>query len=701
VRCPAKRGLLHGRRFIVQQSCPARHYSILFGAIIFGAIIEGGVKMERFPGRYLWMAMLLGAINLFSCPTLPVHAAIVQSGNVERSSGDYYYIGKSSVGAVTVNGGSALNTTQGYMGYSSGSFGTATVTGIGSTWTNEYSIYVGHFGSGTLYIEAGGEVNSTLDCILGYGSAATGTATVSGIGSKWTIRDNFRIGSNGTGFLNIISGGQVSNRNGYLGHSYTSGYSPIGTATITGPGSKWENTFDLFVGYTGSGKLTVEDGGLVTARTLYASFGNLFGNGIISANGAVIDADFIFDGNHGSQTSVAFGSNGTLNLTLDGSGALGAGYKGSGTLRITDGAAVKSTSGYIGYDSGSTGTATVTGSGSKWINSSNFYVGYSGKGTLNIEAGGQLTDVNGYLNGSATVTGFGSMWTNSGYFYASGKMTVSDGGTVTASTLYASLRNLSGNGSITTKGAVLDDEIVIDDSYGSQPTIAFGTGGKLTLAADGSGALGAGFKGYGTLRIADGVAIASSFGYLGYNSDSNGTATVTGLGSKWTIISDLYVGRSGKGTLKIESGGAVSDTDGYLNYGNTATVTGVGSSWTNNGTLYVGKSSNGVLNIEAGGQVSSTTGYIGYENSTGKANVKGNGSKWTNSGILFVGSAVGKGSLTVDEGGMVSTGMLRASRMIYLATASSKPRVQCLMPILSSMPLMEYKILSLSAQAEH
>ena len=38
-----------------------------------------------------------------------------------------------------------------------------------------------------------------------------------------------------------------------------------------GRGSKWTNSGSLYVGYSGSGTLTVADGGSVTAETLYAS----------------------------------------------------------------------------------------------------------------------------------------------------------------------------------------------------------------------------------------------------------------------------------------------------------------------------------------------------------------------------------------------------------------------------------------------
>ena len=39
----------------------------------------------------------------------------------------------------------------------------------------------------------------------------------------------------------------------------------------------------------------------------------------------------------------------TVNLDVDGSGAMGAGYDGTGMMRISDGIVIESTYGYIGY----------------------------------------------------------------------------------------------------------------------------------------------------------------------------------------------------------------------------------------------------------------------------------------------------------------------------------------------------------------
>ena len=45
---------------------------------------------------------------------------------------------------------------------------------------------------------------------------------------------------------------------------------------------------------------------------------------------------------------------------------------------------------YVGYNTGSTGTVTVSGSASKWTNYDGLYVGYSGSGSLAITNGGSV-----------------------------------------------------------------------------------------------------------------------------------------------------------------------------------------------------------------------------------------------------------------------------------------------------------------------
>ncbi len=111
-------------------------------------------------------------------------------------------------------------------------------------------------------------------------------------------------------------------------------------------------------------------------------------------------------------------------LTLDGSHAMGsqltvAGAKGfdvSGNLNINSAAIFENSKGYIAYQAGSTGMATVTGSGSQWNNTQNLIIGWRGNGTLSVEAGGVVASNNGDIgsksngSGNVTVSGSGSQW---------------------------------------------------------------------------------------------------------------------------------------------------------------------------------------------------------------------------------------------------------------------------------------------------
>ena len=508
---------------------------------------------------------LMGTAFFLACITSIAHASLVWSGDVNPANPSIWtssttaYIGKSSMGTITVNGGSTLLSAVSYVAYDVGSSGVITISGIGSKWTCTY----------------------------------------------------INLGFNGNGTLNIEAGGQVSNWNGHIGDGPTC----TGTAKVTGAGSKWILSGDLFVGRQNNGKLTVSDGGEVTTFALYASPSDLLGNGTISTSGAVLDADLVFDAAHGTHQTLAFGTGGNLNLNLEGTGILGAGYRGIGTLAIAEGKTITSTTGYLGYKSGSSGIATVAGTGSTWNITNNLYVGNYGMGNL----------------------------------------TVANGGSVTAKTIYASLSSLSGNGTITVKGARLDADLVFDSFHGTHQAIPFGTGGALNLNLDGTSTLGIGYKNSGTLRITDAVAVTVSNGSIGHSTGSSCTATITGVGSKWIINNFLQVW--GGGTLNIEAGGQVSNSDGYVEsqFGPPASITvkDAGSKWTSTNDLRLSGSGNCTLSIEAGGEVSDSNGSVGYTGSSSIATVTGIGSKWTNNGIFNVGEMSG-GTLNIEAGGQVS-----------------------------------------------
>jgi T5SS/PEP-CTERM-associated repeat protein/autotransporter-associated beta strand protein len=241
----------------------------------------------------------------------------------------------------------------GYLGEKSGSSGMATVTGAGSNWINSLSISVGVSGTGTLNIEAGGQVSGTG--YLGSSSGSSGTATVTGSGSMWTC-GHLYVGNSGTGLLNVEEEGLVStSSSAYVG--YNSGSS--GTATVTGAGSKWTCGGTLYIGESGTGILNIEEGGQVNC-----------------------DSSYIGKSYRSTGTATVIGDNSKWTC----GGTLYVGESGTGILNIMEGGQVICGDSYIGNSSGSWGTATVTGVGSKW-SSNMLYLGYFLNGELNIGDG--------------------------------------------------------------------------------------------------------------------------------------------------------------------------------------------------------------------------------------------------------------------------------------------------------------------------
>ena len=156
--------------------------------------------------------------------------------------------------------GGVVQSDRGYLGYRSGSVGTATVTGKGSLWEVDYSLTVGNSGAGSLTISDGGVVKSVGGC-FGFWPGSKGTATVTGAGSMWEMPGDFAVGYKGAGTLTISGGGVFKSGDVYLGFQSSGS---VGTATVTGKGSVWNVDDILYVGGEGTGTLTIANGGLVS-----------------------------------------------------------------------------------------------------------------------------------------------------------------------------------------------------------------------------------------------------------------------------------------------------------------------------------------------------------------------------------------------------------------------------------------------------
>ena len=139
-------------------------------------------------------------------------------------------VGNNGTGALTVNDngridGAALN-----VGNGAGVTGTATITGPNAVGDFSSATTIGNGGTGTLSVLNGGTLATALTAVLGDDLGADGTATVSGIGSSWTIGANTAIGSTGDGTLTISGGGLVSSAGSVTLGTLGTG---VGTATAT------------------------------------------------------------------------------------------------------------------------------------------------------------------------------------------------------------------------------------------------------------------------------------------------------------------------------------------------------------------------------------------------------------------------------------------------------------------------------------
>ncbi|WP_159566864.1 autotransporter outer membrane beta-barrel domain-containing protein [Budvicia diplopodorum] len=526
---------------------------------------------------------------------------------------DNLVVGDTTSGSLVIQNGGIVSNETGYVGAQAGSIGAVEVLGIGSQWNNnDYYLYVGYQGNGTLTINDSGVVTS-LNSSTGVEAGSTGIASVSGMGSQWNNGGDFNIGLNGNGSLTISDGGTVDNGMGYIGY----GGDSWGQAEVSGPGSYWNNSYNLFVGYEGHGTLTISDGGVVS--NTMSSVGNLAGStGIVSVSGI------------GSQWNV--------------DGILFVGYEGYGTLTISDGGVVSAIEGDIGSGiAGSTGIVSVSGVRSQWNIDNALLVGgfaVPGNGTLTINDGGAVTSDSGYIahslgsTGVVEVSGVGSRWNNDNDlhvgFGGNGKLTISDGGVVRNNIGFIGFVDYSAGASIDAMGHVEVSGVGSQWYNGSELHVGFGNNGTLT--------------------IRDSGVVSSTGGYIGNYTDSTGVVNISGTGSRWDNNGQLFVGLYGNGQLTISDGGVVNNDDGNVGYSLGATghveVSGTGSQWNNSGELIVGYRDSGALTIADRAAVSASSMIIASEStSTGTLNI-GNGNL---SGALNMASITGgAGAATVN-----------------------------------------------------
>ena len=421
----------------------------------------------------------------------------------------------------------------------------------------------------------------------------------------------------------------------------------------------------------------------------------------ITNSGTVTQYSYRNDAAYIGQGSFATVDGAGSTWTCNGNLYVGSSY-GNGTLNITNGGAVSSYGGNIG-ENGGTGAVTVDGVAAPGVRSTltigngNFYIGDGGNGTLNITNGGAvacggigyigsssgngtlavvsgsgLTTGKAYIGygagttGTATVDGANSTWTNTGSI---GGIFVGDYGTGTL--------NITNGGSVNTTGY-----LYVARQVNSTGTVNISGGGSVSV----NGLAAVGIYGNGTLNITNGGALSCTgsggAALVGWEAGASGTVNVDGTSSTCTTYDASAAGGgefnvgylNGTGNLNITNGGAVSSGNGFVGRGAGSVGTAIvdsGGQWNTNGYDFnVGfYGGSGTLSITNGGTVTSGNGFIGDASgytdgpTTATATVDGHGSTWTTytpsaagGGEFNVGDSGGTGTLNITNGGAISSG---------------------------------------------
>jgi T5SS/PEP-CTERM-associated repeat protein len=586
-----------------------------------------------------------------------------------------------------------------YVGYNqdnsqAGSTGAISVSGSGAQLNSSSTIYVGNGMNsvGTLDIKDGGHVtltgvNGNGFLLLGNVASSQGTVTVDGYGSQLnaTQASGITVGESGAGTLQVTSGGQANV--GYITMANTRGSQ--GTALVSGAGSVLASSGEASVGVGGRAYLNVQDGGHVNAHDTYVGRG-ASGQGTVNVTGA------------GSEMNSA-------NNSYIGYSATGTNIAYGGTLNISDGGQANANNTYVGYNSGSTGAVTVSGLNAVLWSSNNTVIGNSGTGTMAVQNDDDaFAGNNTYLGfntgstGSATISGGGSSLNsfgdtivgNSGY----GRLTVQDHGIAIAQNTHVGY-NASGEGWAFVDGAgsqliSMENTYVGDSgvarvyvqsgglataqnthlgasSTGDGAVIVDGTGSTLQSA----GTTVVGEVGAGFVRVQNGGLATATNTVVGASGGSFGWAIVDGSKSRLESSGATMIGNSGFGELDVQNGGTATAHETFIaanagSYG-TVNITGAGSTLQTT-NLYVGGNAAGpggigVVNVNQGGSVVINAGGNAVVWSTGTLNLDGNlvnNGSFTNAGgtinlgsnAVLSGSGTYNVSLAIVNGTTLSPG---------------------------------------------
>ncbi|MCX5805884.1 MAG: hypothetical protein NT010_07440 [Proteobacteria bacterium] len=471
-----------------------------------------------------------GGTNTVGWLTLATNAG--SSGTYDLSSGQlsaqYQYIGNSGTGTFSQSGGTNTVSNALYLGYSTGSSGTYTLSGAGQL--SAPIEIIGHSGVGT-FNQTGGTNTVSYALYLGTLSGGNGTYNLSGTGQL--SASNQYIGYSSTGTFNQSGGtNTVANT---LTIAATAG--SAGTYNLSG-GSLTAGTIQLNPGGTFN-----QTGGALSFTTFNQSGGtikNVFeNNGTFNYNGGIFEERLI--------------NNGTANFNADFTAGNGMVWTPSQVLTISTGRTITlngeglDNQGFIALAGGTlsgsgtlinnaylSGHGTINGSGGFINNSTAAISGGSlilsntgvndNRGTINLNGNNLVLQDstlvnNGMINVSSAITGTGTL-NNSGGAIIKGKGSINTD-IANTGTISAVGGSLALNGSVANTGTIS----AIGGSLALNGSVANTVTGRLE-ARSGS-----------TLKVTNGLAVnAGTISLVGGTFDNNGqflnnSGQITGNGN--------------------------------------------------------------------------------------------------------------------------------------------------------------------------
>lgn len=638
-----------------------------------------------------WGGLGTGTVNVTGAGS-----SVLLTGGASSNGLD---IGSWGTGSMTVsNGGqvqcpSTLGCAFNDIGNAAGSVGTLSINagavgGLGRVAVGNGNLLQG-FGtpgantSGTLSISNGGTLSSygisTVAQNSGQTGLVTGTVSISGAGSSWSISRDLPNGGGQAG-LNIanaantigtvtISGGGLLSVAGSRANPATDSSVPVinigtaanavGTVDVSGAGSRLQMSGDsplLQVGrFGGTGALNISNGGRADTLLLIAGRDGGIGTVTVSGAGALLNMVGVGAPNTqgiegigaalflGNTRNGPAGGNGTLNV-LNG-----------GKVFLSDGGAAATALGglVLGSSANTSGSAVVSGLGSSIVVNSGNASSVGPRVLVGGSGTGQMTVTNNAIVSVEGVSGQARNFVVGGVAGGIGNLLVSNGAQIMASRLAVGDLGGAGTATISNASVKLDGNNVFNGQpVGANVHVGRGDGavGALTMqnsasiqinspytganvSVGGSGSLAGGS---GTLSMSGGSTISFTgtgtnpqfrLGYSGTGAMNMSGGSVVTMGSNGSFV--VGVTAAGNGTLNMSGGSTVNagqlfglSHDGTANTGGTSRAI-VNQSTINATNIVVGTGGylggNGLLN----GHLTMAGGTFNPGNSPGRMVVNG------------------------------------------------------------------------------